>query len=103
AASSQVVGEALGLTLGHAALAPSGHAIWLEMARRSARALIDMEARGYRVCDILTPAALHNAIITHAAFAGSTHLILHVPAIAPAAGLPRPSGREWERINRMLP
>ena len=39
AATSQVVGEALGLTLPHAALAPSGHAIWLDMARRSARAL----------------------------------------------------------------
>jgi len=103
AASSQVVGEALGLTLGHAALAPSGHAIWLEMARRSARALIDMEARGYRVCDILTPAALHNAMITHAAFGGSTNLILHVPAIAHAAGLPRPSVRDWERINRLVP
>jgi xylonate dehydratase len=103
AASSQVVGEALGLTLGHAALAPSGHAIWLEMARRSARALIEMEARGDRVRDILTPAALHNAMITHAAFGGSTNLILHLPAIAHAAGLPRPSIGDWERINRLVP
>jgi len=103
AASSQVVGEALGLTLGHAALAPSGHAIWLEMARRSARALIEMEARGGRVRDILTPAALHNAMITHAAFGGSTNLILHLPAIAHAAGLRRPSIGDWERINRLVP
>ena len=39
AATSQVVGEALGMSLGHSALAPSGHPIWLDMARRSARAL----------------------------------------------------------------
>src|SRR6478609_9999508 len=38
AASSQVVGEALGLSLPHSALAPSGQAIWLDMARRSAQA-----------------------------------------------------------------
>ena len=37
AATSQVVGEALGMSLGHSALAPSGHPIWIDMARRSAR------------------------------------------------------------------
>lgn len=103
AASSQVVGEALGLTLGHAALAPSGHPIWLEMARRSARALMAMEARGGSVRDVLTPAAIHNAMVTHAACGGSTNLILHVPAIAYAAGLSRPSVHDWERINRLVP
>ena len=45
AATAQVVGEALGLSLGHAALAPSGQPIWLDMARRSARALMQLEAR----------------------------------------------------------
>ena len=44
AATSQVVAEALGLTLTHAALAPSGHPIWLDMARRSARAVLALEA-----------------------------------------------------------
>ena len=103
AASSQVVAEALGLTLGHAALAPSGHPIWLDLARRSARTLVSMEARGVRTRDILTSAAIHNAMVVHAAFGGSTNLILHLPAIAHAAGLPRPSARDWERINRMVP
>src|SRR5215210_1395026 len=39
AATSQVVAEALGLCLPHSALAPSGQPVWLDMARRSARAL----------------------------------------------------------------
>ena len=86
AASSQVVGEALGLSLGHTALAPSGQPIWLDMARRSALALTRLEARGVRTRDILTAAALRNAMVTHAAFGGSTNLLLHVPAIAHAAG-----------------
>ena len=86
AATSQVVGEALGLSLGHTALAPSGQPIWLDMARRSARALAELEARGLTVRDLLTPAALRNAMVTHAAFGGSTNLLLHVAAIAHAAG-----------------
>jgi putative YjhG/YagF family dehydratase len=103
AATSQVVGEALGLSLGHSALAPSGHPIWLDMARRSARALMALDARGMRTRDVLTDAALHNAMVTHAAFGGSTNLILHVPAIAHAAGLPRPTARDWTAINRRVP
>src|SRR5690606_35143021 len=39
AATAQVVAEALGLTVPHAALSPSGQPIWLDIARRSARAI----------------------------------------------------------------
>jgi putative YjhG/YagF family dehydratase len=103
AATSQVVGEALGLALGHTALAPSGHAIWLDMARRSAHALVDLESHGVTVRRILTRAALRNAMVTHAAFGGSTNLLLHVAAIAHAAGLPRPTAQDWAEVNRSVP
>jgi putative YjhG/YagF family dehydratase len=103
AATSQVIGEALGMALGHAALAPSGHPIWLDMARRSARALMAAEARGLKMRDILTEGALHNAMVTHAAFGGSTNLLMHLPAIAHAARLPRPTVDDWARINRRVP
>src|SRR6202044_607140 len=63
AATSQVVGEALGMSIGHSALAPSGHAIWLDMAKRSARAALQLESRGIHMRDILTDAALHNAMV----------------------------------------
>ena len=103
AATSQVVGEALGMSLGHSALAPSGHPIWLDMATRSAAALMRLEERGIRMRDILTDAALHNAMATHAAFGGSTNLILHLPAVAHAAGLRRPTAADWTAINRRVP
>ncbi len=103
AATSQVVGEALGLALTHSALAPSGQAIWLDMARRSARALMALEARGLRAGDILMPAAVENALVVHAAFGGSTNLVLHLPAIAHAAGMRRPTVADWVRINRSVP
>jgi putative YjhG/YagF family dehydratase len=103
AATSQVVGEALGLALTHSALAPSGHPIWLDMAKRSARAVLAMASSGIATRNILTDAALSNAMVTHAAFGGSTNLILHVSAIAHSAGLRRPSVDDWVRVNRQVP
>jgi len=103
AATSQVVGEALGMSLGHSALAPSGHAIWLDTAERSARALMDMERRRVRMRDILTDISIANAMLVHAAFGGSTNLVIHLPAIAHAAGLRRPNAQDWARINSQVP
>ncbi|HXE52072.1 MAG TPA: YjhG/YagF family D-xylonate dehydratase, partial [Tepidisphaeraceae bacterium] len=103
AATSQVVGEALGLSLPHSALAPSGQPIWLDLATRSARALLELEKRRIGVEQILTPKSLRNAMAVHAAFGGSTNLLLHIPAIAHAAGLPRPSVDDWIEINRKVP
>lgn len=103
AATSQVVAEALGMTLMHAALAPSGQPIWLDLATRSAQALVELFRAGVATKDILTEDALHNAMVVHAAFGGSTNLLLHVPAIAFAAGLPRPTVEDWTRINRSVP
>ena len=103
AASAQVVGEALGLALPHSALAPSGQPIWLDMARRSAKALMALAERRITTQQIVTQDALHNAMVVHAAFGGSTNLVLHIPAIAHSAGLERPTIDEWTRINRAVP
>jgi putative YjhG/YagF family dehydratase len=103
AATSQIVGEALGMSLPHSALAPSGHPIWLDMARRSAKAVLALESRGLRMRDILTDDAVHNAMVAHAAVGGSTNLILHLAGVAHAAGLKRPTAADWARINRMVP
>ena len=93
----------LGLALPHSALAPSGQPIWLDMGRRSARALWNLRARGIKVRDIITDAAVRNAMVVHAAFGGSTNLLLHVPAIAFAAGLERPTVDDWQRVNLQVP
>ncbi|MDE0768411.1 MAG: YjhG/YagF family D-xylonate dehydratase [Opitutaceae bacterium] len=103
AATSQVIAEALGLTLPHAALSPSGAPIWKDMARRSAQALLGLEAAGLTTRDILTDDSIHNAMVVHAAIGGSTNLVLHIPAIAHAAGLRQPTVEDWTRINRSVP
>jgi putative YjhG/YagF family dehydratase len=103
AATSQVVAEALGLCIPHSALAPSGQPIWLDLAVRSARALANLEAQNIPLRNILTPAALRNAMTVHAAFGGSTNLLLHIPAVAYHAGLTRPTVHDWNNINRKVP
>ncbi|MEO8658247.1 MAG: YjhG/YagF family D-xylonate dehydratase [Bryobacteraceae bacterium] len=103
AATSQVVAEALGMALTHSALAPSGHPIWLDMARRSARAVLELESRALTMSSILTEDALHNAMVVHAAFGGSTNLVIHLAAVAHAAKLRRPVADDWARINRLAP
>ena len=103
AATSQVIAEALGIALPHSALAPSGEPVWTDMARRSALALVRLAATGTPLSRILTRKAVDNALLVHAAFGGSTNLLLHVPAIAHAAGLARPTVRDWIAANRATP
>lgn len=103
AATAQVVGEALGLSLPHSALAPSGAPVWHDIAVRSARALSDLETRGIKSADLLNEASIRNAMTVFAAFGGSTNLLLHIPAIAHAARLPRPKLADWTRIIRRTP
>lgn len=103
AATSQVVAEALGMALPHSALAPSGSAAWLQVATDAAGALVRMAAAGTGTRDIVTDAAIRNAMVVHAAFGGSTNLLLHIPAIAHAAGLRRPVVEDWIEVNRATP
>jgi putative YjhG/YagF family dehydratase len=103
AATAQVVSEALGLSLPHSALSPSGEPVWLDMARRSARAVVRLAANAIPVAAVLTSHAIENAMLVHAAFGGSTNLLLHIPAIAHAAGLARPGVEDWKRVNREVP
>ncbi len=103
AATAQVIGEALGLSLPHTALAPSGAPIWLDAARRSASAILRLHQLQIGTRDVLTQASIENAMVAHAAFGGSTNLLLHLPAIAYSAGLKRPVAADWAHINREIP
>ncbi|HEY5784973.1 MAG TPA: YjhG/YagF family D-xylonate dehydratase [Microlunatus sp.] len=103
AATAQVVGEALGLAVGHTALAPSGEPVWLEGGLRAVAALSAAVGRGQTTAEVLDDDAIHNAMVVHAAFGGSTNLLLHVPAIAHAAGLRRPTAADWLAVARSTP
>ena len=102
AATAQVVGEALGLAPPHSALAPSGQAVWKQSARRAARAVMAQKELGLRTRDIVTDEAVRNAMVVHAAFGGSTNLLLHLPAVAHCAGLVPPGVDDWAEVNRRV-
>lgn len=103
AATSQVVSEALGLSVPHSALAPSGQPVWLDAARRSARAVLRQSELGLAARDLVTDVSVRNAMSAHAAFGGSTNLLLHLPAVAHAAGLRPPTVEDWMDVNRRVP
>lgn len=103
AATSQVIAEALGMSVPHSALAPSGQTIWKEIGRQSSRAIIHMHEAGINMKHILTDGAIKNAMVLHAAFGGSTNLLLHIPAIAQAAGLRVPTVDDWNAVNQDVP
>jgi putative YjhG/YagF family dehydratase len=93
----------LGIALPHSALAPSGSAVWREIATRSARAVSHLAERGIPIREILSRGSIRNAMTVHAAFGGSTNLLLHIPAIAHASGLERPVVQDWIEVNRATP
>ncbi|NQZ56173.1 MAG: YjhG/YagF family D-xylonate dehydratase [Lentisphaeraceae bacterium] len=103
AATAQVVAEALGMALPHSALAPSGEQVWLDMASSSAEALHNMQELGLTLNDVLNEDSLHNAMTLHAAFGGSSNLLLHLPAVVYMAGVERPDVKSWENVNRNTP
>ncbi|MDY5156437.1 MULTISPECIES: YjhG/YagF family D-xylonate dehydratase [Actinotignum] len=103
AATSQVVGEALGLALPHSALCPSGEDIWKNLGTASARALLGLKRDGITTRDVITDKSIENAMVLHAAFGGSTNLLLHLTAIAYEAGCKVPTVDDWERINKKVP
>jgi xylonate dehydratase len=103
AATAQVVAEARGMALPHSALSPSGEEIWLDAAGRSALALLRLKALNITTGKILTQESLENAMLVHAAFGGSTNLLLHLPAIAHAACLKLPAIDDWIRVNKLVP
>ena len=103
AATSQVIAEALGLALPHSALCVSGEPMWEELAAASARALHNLKAVGLKTNDIITDSSIRNAMIMHAAFGGSTNVLLHLTAIAHAAGCKSPTVEDWAEINALVP
>ena len=88
ACRARSVGTA-GLDRDGPAIRPRGHVAWQRRDSRTER--------------ILTDAAIRNAMVVHAAFGGSTNLLLHIPAIAHAAGLAVPDAGDWADVNRAVP
>lgn len=87
ASTMQCMSEALGMALPGNALTPTSLKQLGRTARQAGRTAALMMGRGIHARDILTQAAFENAIKVHAAMAGSTNALLHLPAIAYECGI----------------
>jgi len=89
-----VVAEALGLTLPGNSIMNAVSAELLECSYLAGRQIMELLKRGIKARDIITEEAVENAIAATMAMAGSTNLLMHIPAIASEAGL---GDVEWWR------
>lgn len=102
ASTMQVLAEALGLALPGNALMPNVYSLAERYARQAGTQILSLLAQGLTCRDILTPKAFENAIMIHAAVAGSSNALLHLPAIARQAGL-NVSLADFDRLHRRIP
>lgn len=103
ASTMQCMVEALGLCLPGNALAPATQREIRAFARKAGEQIMNLVRKGIRFSDIVTPAAIRNAIAVHAAIGGSTNGLLHIPDLAREAGLDMDVIAEFDRINREIP
>jgi len=87
ASTMQVMAEALGLAPPTSALTPANECRILESARQGGNLVMKLLKEGLKAGDILSDASFRNAVVVHQATGGSTNALLHLPAIAHAAGI----------------
>lgn len=102
ASTMQVTAEALGLTLPGSALLPATSPDLLTKAYETGVRAIELAKEGLLPSQILTEKAFENAIMVHAAIAGSSNSLLHIPAIAHEVGIEL-NADKFDEIHRRIP
>ena len=102
ATTMQIMSEALGLALPGTSLLPATSQELKDVAKNIGGHIRFLVERNIKPSDILTKEAFENAIMVHAAIAGSTNALLHLPAIAHEAGIEL-TGEDFNRIHRTIP
>lgn len=102
ASTMQVTAEALGLTLPGSALLPATSPDLLTKAYKTGIRAIELAKEGLLPSQILTEKAFENAIMVHAAIAGSSNSLLHIPAIAHEVGIELDADK-FDEIHRRIP
>ncbi len=102
ATTMQIMSEALGLALPGTSLLPATSQELLDVADHIGKYIVNLVQKDIKPQDILTKEAFENAIMVHAAIAGSTNSLLHLPAIAHECGIVL-DGDDFDRIHRQIP
>ncbi len=102
ASTMQVMAEALGIALPGSALIPTHIHYLKETSRRAGQRAVELGSEELLPSGILTIDAFKNAIMVHAAIAGSSNSLLHLPAIAHELGIQLPP-ELFDEIHRKIP
>ena len=94
--------EALGMGLPGNGTVPAVTAARIRLAKAAGAQVMELVAHGIRPRDVMTEAAFENAIAVDMALGGSTNTVLHLLAIAHAAGIDLPLDR-FDRISARTP
>lgn len=102
AATMQIMAEALGLAMPGTSLMPATALELRVAARKAGEHALRLVEMNIKPSDILTIKAFENAIMVHAAIAGSSNSLLHIPAIAHELGI-EVNPEMFDEIHRKIP
>ncbi len=94
--------EALGMTLPYSSSYPANSPEKLAECRQAGQAMLHLLAKDIKPSDIMTRPAFENAIAVAIALGGSTNVVLHLLAMARAAGVPLALD-DFQRISDRTP
>ena len=94
--------EALGIALPGNGTVPAVYSERIRLAKKAGMKVMELVGKNLTARQILTPAAIHNGMVLDMAFGGSTNTMLHLTAIAQAAGCPVTMD-DWDRASAETP
>ena len=94
--------EALGIALPGNGTIPAVYSERIRLAKHAGMKVMELVEKDVKLKDILNAAAVHNAMECDMAFGGSTNTVLHLTAIAKAAGCPITMD-DWEAASERTP
>ena len=94
--------EALGIALPGNGTVPAVYSERIRLAKRAGMKVMELIEKNLTARQILSPAAIHNGMVLDMAFGGSTNTMLHLTAIAQAAGCPV-TMEDWDRASAETP
>jgi len=102
AATMQIMAEALGLTLPGASIRIAVSEELVQVTKDSALMIMSLIKKGLTPSKIVTQKSFENAIMVHAAIAGSSNTLIHMPAIAHELGFEL-NANLFDQIHRKVP
>lgn len=94
--------EALGIALPGNGTVPAVYSERIRLAKRAGMKIMELLEQGVRARDLINAASIHNGMALDMAFGGSTNTMLHLTAIAHAAGCPVTMD-DWDRVSAATP